>query len=58
MRVTEIVRRRALEQIGERRREGFDESRGQSWAGGWLDLGLPLEVERLLGATAFRVRGR
>jgi diguanylate cyclase (GGDEF)-like protein len=52
--LTEFVLRRALEQIGERRREGFDLKVAVNLGPADLvDLGLPLDVERLLGASAF-----
>ena len=49
--LTQFVLDRALEQIGERRREGFDLTVAVNLGpADLLDLGLPLEVERLLDA--------
>jgi diguanylate cyclase (GGDEF)-like protein len=52
--LTEFVLDRALEQIGERRREGFDLTVAVNLGpADLLDLGLPLEVSRLLDAHDF-----
>ena len=52
--LTEFVLRRALEQIGDRRSEGFDLTVAVNLGPADLvDLGLPLEVKRLLRTSGF-----